>query len=306
MNIITADKNGVTDAIYHTLNGRIDTKYPIVLVSWVENFVFNDALLELKDYVLLCMCEYGWDKVITDSHIWGQNSSKFERYYNNDWIKFDNWAKDNPPKILFKRELLKKDVTTTIQPLEYPCVVPEYQLQTIEEFNARSINVFQYWGRSNEMRLRIHGQIWLHAYQKGFQVCDNIYYINQYLSEEQGEKWITLWIPHYARIDVSELLKVNNISKLSLSWAGAGFKCFRTAEAPVNSVMVMNRNDFSWTFDWDYSNCILVNQGNEIEEIEHALKRTDLYEVYKNGVENAKKYMLPNYTNHLSSLINNA
>lgn len=306
--IITADKNGTADSVYHTLNGKLGDKYPIVLVSWVENFVFNEALLNLKDYVLICFCEYGYDFDLnkSGSHIWGVNSEKFKRYYNNDWVKFDNWVKQNPFKILLKRELLKRDVTPTAQPIEYPCIVDEWPIQSEEEFNSRLVNVFEYWGRSNEMRVRIHGQILMHSYEKGFQVCDNIYYIPYYLAEEKGEKWITLWIPHYTRVHISELLKINNVSKLSLSWAGAGFKCFRSAEAAVNSVMVMNRNNFAWTFDWNDTNCILVTQGQEIEGIERALRNPDLYKIYKAGVENNKKYMLPNYTNHLESLINNA
>lgn len=310
MSIITADKNGVTDSAYHTFNGKIDSKYPIVIVSWVENFVFNDALLGVKDYVLLCMCEYGWNFEIKDSHIWGSNTDKNGygdgRYKGEEWDKFDNWVKENPFKIMLKRELLKKDVSPTVQPIEYPCVVPEWDIQTENEFNSRPVSVNQYWGRSNEERLRIHSEIWLHSYIKGFQVCDNMYYINHYLQEEHGEKWITLWIPHYARVEIQSLLQINNLSKLSLSWAGAGFKCFRTAEAPVNSIMVMHKNNFAWSFGWDESNCILVEPKKEIEGIEQALKRKDLYQVYKAGVENAKKYMLPNYTNHLSDLINNS
>jgi hypothetical protein len=43
-----------------------------------------------------------------------------------------------------------------------------------------------------------------------------------------------------------------------------------------------------------------------MEEIEKTLQRTDLYEVYKAGVQNANKYLLPNYIKHLETLINNA
>ena len=308
--IITADKNGQADSVYHSFNGRLNVKYPLVLVNWCENFVFNDALLELKEYALLCMCEYGWNYEITESHIWGTNTDKNGygdgRYKGEEWDKFDNWVKASPFKIMLKRELLAKDVTPTIQPLEYPCVVREWITQTESEFNSRPINAFQYWGRSNEERLRIHSEIWLHSYNKGFQPCDNIYYINHYLNEEHGEKWVTLWIPHYARVDIQEILNINNLSKLSLSWAGAGFKCFRTAEAPINSVMVMHKNNFAWSFQWDETNCILVNPKKEIEGIEIALQRKDLYEVYKAGVENAKKYMLQNYIPYLENIINNA
>lgn len=310
MNILIADKNGRTDSIYHHLNDKINSKYQLVMVSWVEGFVFNDELLNIKDYVLICMCEYGWNYEIKDSHIWGKNKIKDgnDRYNGEEWNKFDDWVRENEPKIIFKRELLKKDVSEKVQPIEYPCVLKEYTIQSELEFNSRPINLFNFWGRSNEERLRIHGDIWLHSYKKGFQVCDNVYYFNNYIQEESGEKWVTLWIPHYARIDIYELLKINNLSKFCISWEGAGFKCFRTSEACVNSIMAMNVKaiEYAWTFDWNETNCIFLEKGKEVDGIEEALLRNDLYEVYKNGVENSRKYMLPSYINHLEQLINKA
>lgn len=305
--IIPADKNLVTDAAYHSLN-TMELNCPVAMVNWVDGYVFNDALLSVKDYVLICYCEYGydWDMEKSGSHIWGVNSSEFPRYYNGDWVKFDNWVKENPPKLMLKRELLKKDVTDTIKPIEYFSSVQEFPLQSIQEFNERPINCLQYWGRSNEERIRIHAEIWQHAYDKGFQPCDNLYYINHYLQEEKGEKWISLWIPHYARIDVNELMNVNNKSKLSLSWAGAGFKCFRTAEAPTSSIMVMHKNNYAWSFDWDESNCILVEPKEEIAGIESALKNPELYLIYINSIANSKNYLAKNYIPYIQNLINNA
>lgn len=308
--LITADKNGRADSVYHTLINKLNSKYPIVLVNWVEDFIFNDELLRVKDYILICFCEYGWNYTITDSHVWGSNTDKNGygdgRYKGTEWDKFDNWVRDNPFKVMFKRELLAKDVTDKIRPIEYPCITDLQPTQTKAEYDNRPVSVFQSWGRSNENRLRIHGEIWIHAYNKGFQPCDNIYYINHYMHNEHGEKWITLWIPHYARVDINEILKINSFSKLSLSWAGAGFKCFRTAEAPINSIMVMHRNEHAWSFDWDESNCILVEHGEEIEGIEAALKREDLYLVYVNGVANISNYHISNYIPYLENIINNA
>lgn len=302
--IITADKNEVCDSAYHSLIRHINSPIPIVMVSWAENFVFNDALLEIKDYVLICFCEYGWNHKLTESHIWGENSEKFPRYYNKDWVTFDKWVKENPTKMLFKRELLKKDVSDTIKSIEYPCIIERRTQDTKEQFRSRRLSVFQYWGRSNEHRLRIHGEIWLHAYKKGFSVCDNIFYIPSFLEQEQGEKWATLWIPHWARMDVEKLMFCNGNSKLSLSWEGAGNKCFRSAEAPVNSVMVMHKNDLAWTFPWDESNCILAEHGKEIEGIEDALNDEYLYNVYLEGVQNCDKYRLENYIPHIEKIIN--
>jgi len=147
--IIIANKTGEIDSAYHTLVKHISCDLPIVMVSWSENFVFDDTLLTIKDYVLVCFCEYGWDFEISHTHVWGNNSRKFLRYYTGDWVKFDNWVSDNPPKLLLKRELLKKDVSDNIRPIEYPRVIDLWPIQTREEFNARPINVFQYWGRSH-------------------------------------------------------------------------------------------------------------------------------------------------------------
>jgi hypothetical protein len=304
--IITADKRGRTDSVFHTLLPRINSEYPLVIVSWVEGFEFNEELLKLKDYVLIDFREFGWNYTITNSHIFGTENGLNGQYSGKQWERFNVWVANNPYKILFQRELLEKDVTDTIRPIEYPCLTSLYPTDTKERFDNRPISAFQYWGRSSEHRLRIHGEIWLHGYKKGFQPCDNVYYFNHYMHREQGEKWVTLWIPHYQRVDIKELLKINNCSKLSLSWHGSGLKCFRTAEAPVNSVMVMEKNDYAWTFAWDETNCILVDKYDEINGIEKALQRPDLYEIYCNGVENAARYHIDEYSKYISTIINNA
>jgi hypothetical protein len=308
--VIVADANGQVDSAYHTLVKHINSPIPIVMISWAENFTFNNNLISLKDYVLVCFCEYGWSYEIVESHIWGVNTKEEGygdgRYCGSEWKKFDDWVRANPPKITFKRELLKQDVSDKVKPIEYPCVVPMYEGDSKDKFNARPINVFQYWGRSNECRIRIHGEIWKHAFEKGFQPCDNIYYIQNYLSQEQGEKWITLLIPHWARIDINQIMSINGLSKLSLSWPGAGFKCFRTVESPVNSVLVMHKNNYAWTYDWDETNCIVVEPGKEIEGIESALKNENLYSIYTAGIHNSDRYRLPNYISKLESIINNA
>lgn len=300
--VILADKNGHADSAYHTLVKHIESPLPIVMVSYLDNFVFNDELLSLKhdEFILVDFIEMGWN------YDWDNHSLENyrKRFTGDEWEKFHDWVYGKP-KICFKRELDK--ATATIDgyyPIEYPCVIDEYPIQTREQFNSRPINVFQYWGRSSEHRLRIHSEILMHSYKKGFQACDNIYYINSYLDHESCEKWITLWIPHYQRIEVRELMKVNNLSKLSLSWGGAGFKCFRTAEAPVNSVMVMHKNNFAWSYDWNETNCILVEHGKEIEGIEAALSNPSLYDIYVEGMKNVDKYRLGNYKAYIENIIN--
>lgn len=294
--IYTADKLGRTDSAYHTLVSKVECKYPVVIVSWVDGFIFNDALLDVTEAILFDYGEYGWDVEITDTPIWGNHIDQITRYESTEWYKFNNWAKTNV-KLQFKRELLKKDVSDTIVPLEYPCLINPIEIQPKEQFDVRPVNVFNFWGRSNENRIRIQGEIWLHSYMKGFQVCDNLFYTAQYLVEEKGEKWVSLWIPHWARVDIGNLMAINSVSKLCLSFKGSGEKCFRSAEAPTCSIMVMHRKDYAWSFPWDETNCILVEVGKEIEGIEGALKRNDLYDIYLKGVENADHYRVDKYIN---------
>jgi hypothetical protein len=103
-------------------------------------------------------------------------------------------------------------------------------------------------------------------------------------------------IPHFARLPIEQLLYFNGDAKLSLSLPGAGRKCFRHAEAPINSVMVMQKDDIAWTYPWVHTeNCYKFWEDDVIETIEDALKRDDLYDVYLAGLENNDKYRMGRY-----------
>lgn len=130
-------------------------------------------------------------------------------------------------------------------------------------------------------------------------ICDNIYYVEGFLKHESNpKKWVSCQIPHYYRIDISQILGINGMSKLSLSPPGAGRFCFRHAESPVNSVMVLFDDEMAWSYPWEHGvNCVKINEFNEVEEIANAL-RTDLYKVYLNGVEHIKNYQHSNYINN--------
>ena len=300
MKPIVANATNNTDGTMASVMSRVNSPVPIVLVSRADDFRFNDALLSLSGtpYVLCDVLEYGWNVDVEKmgTHIWGENTNQFDFLQTPEWAKFDEWVASNPPLVAFKRELLKNDVTDTLLPIEYPrWVETDYPIDTKEQFNTRPISAFQYWGRSNENRLRVHGEIWLHAYKKGFSVCDNVFLFNDFMHNERGEKWVTLWMPHWARVPIRELLKINQHSKLSISLPGAGFKCFRSSEAPINSTLVMHKNSYAWAYDLNESNTIFVEHFKEIEGIEQALQREDLYEVYRNGIETCNKYKLSRY-----------
>lgn len=303
MSVIVADKRDITDGVAASFLQQVNSPTPIVLVAWSERFKFNPALRSLKDYVLADYCEYGYDHKFTESHIWGSNSEKFPRYYDNEWVEFDNWVKENPPKLFLKRELLKKDVSDRVQAIDYPCFYAARDIQTKNQFDGRPINSFYYWGRSHESRLRLHSNIWKAASEKGFSVCDNLSFFDRFVMEEQGRKWVTLNMPHYGRIDLKEILGRQLLSKTSIALPGAGVKTFRHCESSVNSVMVKWKDDLAWSFDWNETNCILTEEGKEIEDIFQAIENPNLYEIYLKGVENSQRYLLPNYIQYVENLI---
>jgi len=292
--VIVADRRGNTDGVLHRVCELISSPLPIVLMAKTYNYKFNAAALEpIKDYILVEASEYGWNWDLDKSgtHIWGKNTNEFPQFSENEHYQlFDDWVKANPPKFTLKRELLKRDVTDTMKPIDYPCFYEAKEIQDIDMFNGRPVTAFYFWGRSHEARLRLHANIWMAASQKGFSVCDNISFFEKFVFEEDSKKWVSLNIPHYGRIDIRELLGRQQLSKFSIAMPGAGIKTFRHCESPINSVMVKWKDYLAWAYPWvGGENCIETEDGKEIESIEQASENPNLYDIYKAGVENCQR-----------------
>lgn len=309
--VIVANKTGQTDGSAFEMLKQIKTDIPIVLVSRSDNFVFNEELKSLDKYVLVSFFEFGWDYNWENrGHVFGNSFDyTYMMFRGIEWHKFNEWVYTNPPILTLQRELHKNLVRDNVLPIEYPNLTNPYPKQSYEEFNNRPIDLLFYWGRSNEKRVQTHGDLWKGASEHGYSVSDNIYYFNEFMKEEKGRKIVSLNIPHYGRIDVSNLLAINNMSKLSLSLPGAGIKCFRsTGESIVNSVMVCEEDELAWTYPLVHGeNCIKIYEPDTVlQTVNEALKRKDLYQIYLNSLELADKYRLPNYLAHLENTINNA
>lgn len=305
--VLLADKRGICDTPAFEMLRRINSAIPIVLVSRVEEFQFNPELLKLGKYILVCYTEYVWDWDRSDTHIWGFNTYKFtDRLTKGEWNLFDDFVRNNPPALTFKRELLQKDRSEKLQPIEYPCIVNIPEPASAQEYNSRPFNVFNYWGRSHEARVKLHGNIWLNASENGAAVCDNIYYLQNFLDKEESKnKWVTLDIPWFSRVDIKEIMNINGLSKISISLAGSGLKCFRHSESPSSSLMAVEKNDYAWTFPWDETNSLPIEIGKECEMINRYLKE-DLYDRYVKGIENCRNYEINTYVKYLEDRINAA
>lgn len=310
--IISPDKNNQIDGVVYSILKAIPSKIPLIPITKLDNFVFNEELLKLKEYILFDFCEYGansWDR--KDTHLFGKNTGHFKWFKGAEWKAFDLFVKNKPPLVYFKRELLQKDFSGNVYPIEFPCWQPTYAIQSQEDYNKRPIELFHYWGHSHESRRMFQGNAYIHAVKTGIVIADNLHYVGGILAENQDKRvWLTANVPHFARVAMSNIMNINNVSKLSLSLPGAGCVCFRHSESPVNSVMVMMDDNLAWSYPWIHGdNCIKVpcsedfeeirglkNQWKIIESIEEALSRTDLYDIYVKGVHHIDKYRPENYT----------
>lgn len=308
------------DAPTYNLLKEINTDIPIVQVNQFSDYQFNPALYDLDKYILADFLEYGANSFdFTTTHFWGKNSEKFKLADSDEWRKFDQFVKDKEPTVYFKRELLSKDISAAanVYPIEFPCIFPIPAIQTQEEFNKRPIELLFVWGHSHELRRATQGNIFLNSSKSGYGVVDNFYHFEQ-ATKEYKRIWATIQTPHYSRIPMEQVLFINGQSKLSLSLPGAGAKCFRMTESSINAVMVMREDGMEYSFPWIHGiNCIKIPMAEDFEEvrgvkntwkvidtIEAALQRTDLYQIYANGVENCAKYSVERYcTEYLEPII---
>ena len=309
--VIVSDAQGRTDGSAYEMLQRVNSKYPIVLVTRVDDFIFNKAVKLPDKYILVDFVEYGWDYAwCRGTHLFGVNSHEHHTNFGSDeWKKFDDFVRQHPPLIYLKRELLKEDANEYYRPIEYPAN-HRSDAQSEEDYNSRPIEVFFDWGLSNPMRPKVHGEIWSKMNDLGYIVCDNLYNVNGFLGNENNpRKWLTVNTPHYARFPIETILQINGLSKLSVCLFGAGRKCFRTTgESPLNSVMILPEDDMAYAYEWvDGVNCIKIKDINNIVgEINEATKRSDLFSIYQNGTATCAKYEINKYiSEYIEPIVNN-
>jgi hypothetical protein len=319
--IVSPCKSGQLDPPVDYLLREVDVSVPMVQTSafyTYPDYTFNEDLYRLDKWVLVDFGELGanrWD--MKHTFLWGKNGDDYLNINKNEWAKFNEFVRNKPPVVYFKRELLSKDFGGNVHPISFPgywaCPV-----QTKQEFDARPIDVFNSWGYSHELRRMLHGEIFINAVRRNRTVIDNYAHLEQELRDHR-KKWVSVITPHYARMPMSRILEFQGQSKLSMSLPGAGITCFRHTEACVNSVMVMRDDKLKWSYGWTHNvNCIKFPVGEDmdsirgmngakeaIESCEEALQNPELYDIYLAGVETCEKYQIKNYvTNYIEKIIN--
>lgn len=317
--IVSPDKGGTVEG---AINSNILSYLPrgddvaVVPISRFGHFQFNEELYKIrKPVVIVDFVEYGandWDR--KNTHIWGTNTlDNFGTFKDwgikiDEWRKFDKWVADCPPALIFKRELLAKDVSPTLQPIDYGCYVGPIPADSRDAFNGRPLEVFYSWGHSHEGRRRVHGEIFKQSSHLGYDLISAWDQFDPHFKHldpnNKSRVWAAIYSPFFTRIDIKKVLLCQGRSKLSLSMPGAGIKCFRHAEAPVNAVMVKQSDDLAWSFPWVHGvNSIVVEKDQtdfdiirglkgdeEVPAMNEALKRDDLYDIYVRGLETVDKY----------------
>lgn len=317
--VIVADKRGATDGAMFNMLNQVNSSLDILLVSRPDGYVFNEDILSLKGkpYAIADVIEMGWDAEIIDTPFLGFPDTSEYSIFNHpqfndnksEWQKLNDFIKENKQRFYLKRELLLQDQEDEVfEPLNYPAQYPIPEPQSKEDFLKRPLDVFYSWGLSHPQRRRLQGDIWLGADKYGYMVGDNLFWIELFMANESGSRWLSVNIPHYCRFHSDQILNVNALAKISISMPGAGTSCFRHTESSSNAVMLMKNDNMAWSFPWEHNkNCIMFNEfGGEVETCLQALSNNNLYDIYRAGVENCKKYYLPNYINHIESIINNA
>jgi len=292
---------------YFEQASKEDCDYVGLVITYMDKFVLNEnelALIKHKPFVIFDYVEYGWDK--SPAHIFGINTLEYsELFGNKEYIKLGSVVKEANVKCYFKRELHKNIKSSfPLFPIEYTS--QDYdtsKIDTLQQYSERPIDIFFNWGWSNPSRPALHGAFYQFAESIGLNVISNpndFYDAKRY--EPNRPLILTTFTPHYHRMALEDVFKLQSQSKISISLNGCGVKCFRHSEASVNSLMAIQENKLEWTYEWGNENAIVLPHDSElaIKKLIRMLQNVNhLYEKYLKGIETNNLYKTENYINEL-------
>ena len=278
MKVLSPDISGQIDcALKQNLLDRLPEDLPvdIIPISYFPNFKF--ARPSTTHYVLLDFLE--------------------PHSYNDEMDKFWAWVIHNPPILTFRRELQQKHITTTVKPIEWPCLLTIPPLVSKEEYNKRPIDVLNVWGYSSPSRPYLHGEIFSQGSKLGLTIIDNWADIESAkIGGEAKPKWHKVWMtiysPWYRRAPIERIVELMSQAKITVSLPGNGKKTFRDTES-VGTLMARHDDDMAFAFPWDTTNSIKLLPELEFHDLLNAVRNQELYELhdrYLKGQENIVRY----------------
>lgn len=269
----------------------------VVPISYYGDFQFNASLphvLRGKKVALVDFLELGLDWEVDsgiDTHVLGRNSANFARVSGPEWMALDAWIRDNPPITYFKRELLAREQSDWLVPVDFPCYLPIPATQNKVEFDQRPLEVLHYWGLSHESRPRLHGEIFSRSYTHKYEVLSQFGHWHGHFNDPRGRTWAAIHAPHFDRKAMVDVMHFVHRSKITVSLPGAGVKCFRDSESPCGSIPAFWNCGIARSFQWvDGENCIMLQPGCEWDDLHDAVQKDNLHDLYVAAQETIRKY----------------
>lgn len=269
----------------------------LVCISHYGDYSFGSHLSQLrgKKWGMVDFMEYYGQVESGETHLFGKNHDiAYNLHSNPEWSKLNAFCADNPPAIYFKREIFKGMRCPSVQPIEWPCHLPAWEIESKEAFDVRPFEVFFNYGISHCSRPELHGDILKNCCREGYEVINAFEHIDAKINQP-GKKWIAIHSPHTHRTHINGIALRQAQSKISVGLRGAGYKCFRSGEL-VHTVPAIHSPNIEWAFDWqDRYNCIHLPEGHEYETLLEATRTDNLHEIYVNAQRNLDSYRIPNY-----------
>lgn len=295
-------KAQILDNLPDQVGSVLEADVLVLPISYFSDFRFNEELHKLKGktWCVIDFLEYStfWDG--KETHLLGKNLHVAKNLCDNpEWQKLDQWVRDNPPVMYFKRELLRKDVSDRVKPISFLAYMDKVPVQSKHEFLNRPLDCFFFWGYSHASRPRLHGELVNTMATHGFGVLTHWDQIDGYLANPHPKTTIaSIYSPWWVRRPMSEVMQWQNRSKISISLPGAGSVCFRHLESPQNCVMALHQDETAWpsAYEWEHGqNCIRLEPGQELRGLLEWIGDADLYSLYVYGQANIGHYYPQNY-----------
>lgn len=268
----------------------------IVPVSYMHNFQFDQRLYNVPAHKIcvLDFLEFGWNWGDRDSRMGYGLMAQCGHLNTPEYAKLDQWIKDSPPRLTLKRELLKAHVSESMQPIEFLCMTPAGKLQERAQFDARPFDLFNCFGLSNPLRFQLHAEIFAGAHDHGYNVVDK-WSMEQHLEKRN---FVSIFTPWQVRKHIKEVMRWQRRAKISISLPGAGVKCFRSGESPVDSIMALPHDLMAWGIPWnDGENCIRIRPDHMLADLLDALASFSLYDIYRASQDTIDRYRSGRYVN---------
>jgi len=312
--IQSPDARGTIDPPVHKILRQIpgvvesahEADIVLVPITRLPDFKFNPALHRMhKPWVLVDFVELGWEWDQQRGHFWGQNTDSFKCFDANreEWNKFDVFVGTCPPALMLIRELLKEDVIERVQPIDYLCYGFIPPPQSKEQFDARPIDVFYFWGRSSKHRMELHADFFWSAQEYGYEVVTQFDQLRPALKHMPGANLVaSVHTPWYARTPIENVIEFQGLAKVSVAMPGDGVKTFRDAEASMNALMAKPADNLARAYPWTRANSLVMSpvESATVPDLMCELQRSDLYDIYVAGIQNACRYTPGHYIkNHI-------